>query len=74
MSSDYQNIDGDKHSDNDEVLDRGTPQVTKWPDRGKGIVGRSEENALEDEQKIRKLQIQITFQIQIYNTYSNVEN
>ena len=40
-----QGVDGDQHGDDDQVLDGGAPQVTKRPDRSKGIVSGSEGHA-----------------------------
>ena len=50
-----QRVNGQKNGDNDEVLNWGTPEGTKWPNWGESVVSSSERDTEKNEQEIREL-------------------
>ena len=54
-SHQHQGVDGDKSSGNNEELVELTPEVTKWPGGGEGIICSSEWNTDNYEQNVSNL-------------------
>ena len=48
-------VDRNKGCDNDKVLHRGAPQISKGPSRRQGIINSSEWNTEQNEKQIRQL-------------------